>query len=340
MNEMEMNSNLRLKIQMDEEVICGQKINVKIISKSNFDMILNNLSIDVFMSKDMFRFIKKNFKSDIFKVKVEKIDDNNVVKLSFKLKKQINLCKDQEEELINFDVNVKKKVSSNESDIIFKIKIDDNDEEFIKHVLVESNLKKSSNSKIKNISAKSDFKDQKIQFDENVKNYKITVPHDQQYINFELCESFDDSENIKSKCIKLRKEGSSTVVKIGDYKIEVCRLNNPEKTKKTKKTKRVKKAKKSKNKKISQKTKKNIKTKNSNNEIKEILNSDGDEENDEIDVLDDLGEKTNNNISSVKEEKINTENNNNSKILIGSCIVSLILIGVCGFLWKKRKNKN
>ena len=348
MNEIDMNSNLKLKIQMDEEILCGQKINIKIMSKSDSDMILNDLNIELFINRDMFRFIKKNFKSDIFKVKFEKLDDN-IIKVNFELKKQISLNANHEEELLNFDLNVKKRISINESDIIFRIKINGNEQEFTKHVLVENNVRKSDKCKIKNISAESNFKDQKIQFDENVKNYKIIVPHDQQYIDFELCESFDGLENTKSKCVKLKKAGSSTLIKAGDYKIEVCRLENPEKTKKTKKSNKLKKSKKSK--KTSTKTKKNSTKKNyknknmqskikNSNDIEEILDNDFDDENDEIDVFNDSKEESNDKISSVKKETINKENNNNPKILIGSCIISLILIGVCGFLWKKRKNKN
>ena len=63
MNEIDMNSNLKLKIQMDEEIICGQKINMKIIAKSNSNMTLNDLNIELFIDRDIFRFIKKNFKS-------------------------------------------------------------------------------------------------------------------------------------------------------------------------------------------------------------------------------------------------------------------------------------
>ena len=361
MNEIEMNSNLKLKIQMDEEIICGQKMNVKITSKPDSDLTLNDLNIDIFISKDMLRFIKKNFNSDIFEVKFKKIYDNeaklyklnnNIIKINFKLKEQINLNENQEDELLNFDLNVKKRVSINESDIIFKIKIDENEEEFIKHVLVENDSEKENVHKIKDINVKSNFQDQKIQFDENVKNYKITVPHDQQYIDFELCESFNDSEIVKLKCVKLRKAGSSTLIKAGDYKIEVCRLENPEKSSNTNKSKKSKKTPKKAKKNTTKRNKKNhakkntkYKTKNSkiknlNSEIKEILDNDNNDDSDEIDVFDNSEEKTNNKISSVKKETINTENKNNSKILIGSCIISLILIGVCGFLWKKRKNKN
>ena len=197
-------------------------------------------------------------------------------------------------------------------------------------------MKKSSTCKIKNINAKSNFQDQKIQFDENVKNYRITVPHDQQYIDFELCESFENSEKIKSKCVKLKSEGSSTIIKAGDYKIEVYRLDNPEKSKKSKKLKKLSKKLNQNHTNKNTKSKfKNLKNKNSNNNIKEILDNDG---SDEIDIFDDE-KNENNNISSIKEEKINTEHKNNSKI-ITSCIISLILIGAlgaCGFLWKKRK---
>ena len=176
MNEIEMNSNLKLKIQMDEEIICGQKMNVKITSKPDSDLTLNDLNIDIFISKDMLRFIKKNFNSDIFEVKFKKIYDNeaklyklnnNIIKINFKLKEQINLNENQEDELLNFDLNVKKRVSINESDIIFKIKIDENEEEFIKHVLVENDSEKENVHKIKDINEKSNFQDQKIQFDKN-----------------------------------------------------------------------------------------------------------------------------------------------------------------------------
>ena len=60
MNGIEMNSNLQLKIKMNEEITCGQKINIQIVPKPDSNVDLNDLDIDVFISKDMFRFIKKS----------------------------------------------------------------------------------------------------------------------------------------------------------------------------------------------------------------------------------------------------------------------------------------
>lgn len=340
MNEVETNQSLKLKINMDEEIFCGQKMNVGIISESKFDIILNDLNIDVLINKDMFKFIKKNFQSDVFKVRVEKLD-NNIIKINFKLKKQVNLNKNQEYKLINFNLNVKKKVLINESDIIFKIKLNENEneKEFIKHILVDNNLKKDNICKIKNISIKSDIEDQKIKFDKDIKDYKIIVPHDQQYIDIELCESFDNLENVKSKCIKLKREGSSTLVKAGDYKIEVYRLDNPEKSKDSKKfnnSKELKKTTKNYKDKNKRSEIKNLKDENLNNKIKEILGHN----NSEINIADKSKEQDNNNVSYIKEEKINIENKNNLKNVVILCTISLTLIGLFGFLWKKRKNKS
>ena len=218
-NTIEIASGLNLKISCEGQAIKGGKINIKIVALSDSSKKLENINIDLLINRNMFRFIKKNFEfSDIFKVKTEKLDDN-LLKINFSLKnkKEILLLENSENELMNFDLNIKKKILQEDSNLDFKFNIDNLEKEFSEYI--------SLSSKVKSI----EIENNNFNFDENIKNYNLTVPSEDKYLDLKIYKIVDGIEEYEDKHIKLKKSGSVTHLKIGEYEIEVYRLEKEDK---------------------------------------------------------------------------------------------------------------
>lgn len=340
-NELEISSNLKLHIDFSGEAILGGKINVKLSALSDELKKLENININLLINRGIFRFIKKYFDySDIFKIKTEKLENNMLrVEFTLKNKKEFSFSSSSEIELMNFDLNIKKKIEQNESDVIFKFDIENVEKDFYQHI--------SMSPKITNI----EIENQNINFNENTKSYKLVVPYEEKYLDLKISKILDGNEESEFKHVKLKKAGSYTYIKVEDYEIEVERLEKEKiKTPKKEKLQNIvsentsikKKANKENQKSIDKNencqsskksNSKNKKVKSKKEKIQEICEEDL--EQDDKEYIEDNIEKENH--ENLKEEKIeNNQNNDKIKWILGCAAISLFLI----ILFAKLKNKH
>ena len=160
----------------------------------------------------------------------------------------------------------------------------------------------------------------------NKKKYKISVPADEKSLDLKVTSELDDEEDSKLVHTKLGSSGTSTIVKIGDYEVEIYR---EEKSKKESKSNSNEK----KQKKNSSKKEKS--SKNSSQSDLDVKKSDKTKKDDESDFISKI-EESNTNDSDIESSENNEKKNNKIKIIAIS-IGLLISISTIIFLRIRRK---
>ena len=322
-----------------DDYVEEEKLNIKICDFSKKDIDLKDLEVTIIFDKRIFRFIKKDFQFlDTFKTKIEDIDKNNkILKISVKNRSDA-LNRNQDGEIFDLDLNIKKKIPAYESDIKILISCGDIKCEETKHVKI------LDKNQIENIIINSKIENSDFKFDKNTHKYNLSVPDDEKYIIFDL-ETIDKNKKTVKK--KLKKAGSTTVIKIGNYEFEDFRNEKKKSDKKTKKVKSKKAIKTKKGKSRKKVLQKNKRTKKENSKS---FNEDDDEYEDEDEQYgirqreDGENQKNNEHYTKTAEETLkNNEENSGKSILniikIAVIIIILILIVFWIFLEKIKSRK-
>lgn len=313
--------NLNLDIKLDSSVNAGEDLNISlIISSSNdlcFDSKNNNLVFETEIDDSIFKFVKSKFSSEYFKVNVS--DDKKKLVFNLKKGKKINVSKDLETEILSFNLKTKKEISDSNANIVFNIKTKDGEKSITKHISLVKQI-----PEIKSISSESS--NYKIDFDKNKKKYKISVPADEKNLDLKVTSELDDEEDSKLVHTKLGSSGTSTIVRIGDYEVEVYR---EEKSKKESKNNSNEK----KQKKNSSKKEKSSKS-NSKSDL-DLKKSNETEKDDESDFISKI-EKSNTTDIDTKGSENNEKKNNKIKIIAIS-LGLLISISTIIFLRIRKK---
>ena len=297
-----------------DDYVEEEKLNIKICDFSKKDIDLKDLEVTIIFDKRIFRFIKKDFQFlDTFKTKTEDIDKNNkILKISVKNRSDA-LNRNQDGEIFDLDLNIKKKIPAYESDIKILISCGDIKCEETKHVKI------LDKNQIENIIINSKIENSDFKFDKNTHKYNLSVPDDEKYIIFDL-------ETKKTVKKKLKKAGSTTVVNIGSYEFEVFRNEKKKSDKRTKKVKSKKAIKTKKGKSRKKVLQKNKRTKKENSKS---FNEDDDEYEDEDEQYgirqreDSENQKNRENYTKTAEENLKNNDKNSNKY--HSCDFDFIL---------------
>lgn len=234
-NAEEINSNISFNAVCDSQInFEEEKFNIKIYALSKQNIQLENLEVEVIFDNRIFKFIKKYFDfSDIFKTKIENINENNkILKFSMKNKESVDLKENINNKIFDFELDIKKKLPSYETDIKILIKSENNNHVEDKHIKI------FDKNQIENIIINTKTENSEFKFDKNINKYNLSVSGEEKYIIFEI-ETIDKNKKIIKK--KLKKAGSVTNIRINNYEFEVFRNEKKKSDKKTKKTKKIKK---------------------------------------------------------------------------------------------------
>ena len=324
------NSGVSFKTILDYDIE-GEKLNIKICAflEAERDVNLENLEVVIIFDKRIFKFIKKYFDfSDNFKIKIEDINENDkILKIYAKNDEIISLSKDSNEEIFNFDLIIKRKLTVYESYIKILISCDNIKHEETKHIKIPDK------NQIENIIINSKIEDLNFKFDKNMHKYSLSVPSDEKYIIFDL-ETIDKNKKLIKK--KLKKPGSTTFIRIGNYEFEVFRN---EKKKSDKKIKKIKNKKTTKSKK--EKSRKNKKAKQENCESFDEYEEGSKDEQFGIQQRENNENQRNNEYYTKMSEETLKDNGKNNDKLIFNIIISIIAVILILFLifFKKIKNK-
>ena len=341
-NAEEINSSMSFNAVCDSQInLEEEKLNIKIYAFSKQNIQLENLEVEVIFDNRMFKFIKKYFDfSDIFKTKIENIDENNkILKFTIKNKEYIDLKQNINNKIFDFDLDIKKKLPSYETNIKIIIKSGSNNYEENK------NIKIFDKNQIENIIINTKTENSEFKFDKNINKYNLSVSGDEKYIIFEL-ETIDKNKKIIKK--KLKKAGSVTNIRINNYEFEVFRNEKKKSDKKTKKIKKNKTRKKIKNKKENSREK--IDQKN-NCECLENYEQEQEQEQEQYDCYSEFKQnreqertnsKDNKYFQTVSEETIINPDESKHKIILNIIKMLAIIILILILTWifyKKLKNQ-
>ena len=314
--------NLNLDVKLDSSVNAGEDLSISlIISSSNdlcFDSKNNNLVFETEIDDSIFKFVKSKFSSECFKVHVS--DDKKKLIFSLKKGKKIDILKESENEILSFNLKTKEEISDSNTNIVFNIKTNDREKSITKSIFVVKKV-----PEIKNISSENG--NYKIDFDKNKKKYKISVPADEKSLDLKVTSELDDEEDSKLIHTKLGSSGTSTIVKIGDYEVEIYR---EEKSKKESKSNSNEK----KQKKNSLKKEKS--SKSSSQSDLDLKKSDETKKGNESDFISKIEES-----NTTDSDMINSENNEkkNNKIKIIAISLGLLISISTIILLRIRKRK-
>ena len=303
----------------------GEKFHISLCGK--FDSELSSVRCEILVNNNFFYMYKTHFVNNLFDIDIPKGTENGMKKMILSLKKDISLkVLDENPEIVNLDLSVKKRCPSGDSKIYFNVTYTLSDGKQFSEKIEKA---VSINPKEKIVSVGVNGSNLPVS---NNGNYKAIVPENADEIELNLVKT--DGTILKNeKITKKLNKTQDTKIKIADSEIIISK----EKVQKPKKGKSKSKiTKKAKNKKSTDvnKNKARIDFKESGNKItSEKLN-------DKLTSEENLIEKIDNIADVSKAEEINDRQSDIKKsYLIPSSCMLMLAATLFGVIIKKKSSR-